>query len=98
MSKQIKIVATREVTDCEALLINAASYQGSEAFGGAFQVWDLDDCCWTDADTGQLVVEVICQSPEDMSEDATLLLTLHDPMPEGCSGYQGDVVARLEFA
>ena len=54
MTKQIKIVASREVSGCDTLFIEAASYQGSAPFGGAFQVWDLDHCCSTDPETGQM--------------------------------------------
>lgn len=98
MTKQIKIVASREEKSCEALFINAASYQGSAPFGGAFQVWDLDNCCSTDPETGQMLVDVLCQWQDDPSEEPMMTLTVHDPHPVGCSGFDGDVVARLDYA
>ena len=98
MNKPIQIVASRQVSDGQALLIRSASYQGSAPFGGAFEVWDLDLCCRIDPETGERLVDVVCHWQDDASEDPTMSLTLHDPLLEGCEGFEGEVVARLDYA
>ena len=98
MNKPIKIVASRQVSDGQALLIRSASYQGSAPFGGVFEVWDLDHCCRTDPETGGRLVDIVCHWQDDASEDPTMTLTVHDPWREGCIGFEGEVVARLDYA
>lgn len=98
MNKPIKIVASRQVSDGQALLIRSASYQGSAPFDGVFEVWDLDHCCRTDPETGGRLVDIVCHWQDDASEDPTMTLTVHDPLLEGCIGFEGEVVARLDYA
>ncbi len=71
---------------------------GFPGFGGAFEVWDLDDCCRTDPETGGRLVGVVSYWQGNAAEDPTLTLTLHGPFLEGGIGFEGEVVALLDYA
>lgn len=98
MTTPIKIVASRQVDGREVLFIQSASYQGSAPFSGAFEVFDLDTCCRTDPEDGRRLVDVVCQWQGDPTEDAMVTLELHDPVPQGCVGFVGEVVANIDYA
>jgi len=40
----------------------------------------------------------VCYWQGNAAEDPTLTLTLHDPFLEGCIGFEGEVVALLDYA
>lgn len=59
---------------------------------------NLAKSCSTDPETGQMLVDVLCQWQDDPSEEPMMTLTVHDLYPVGCSGFDGAVVARLDYA
>lgn len=83
--------------DCEALHIESARYQDSEPFSGTFRVFDLNDCCTVDPDTGKRYADVFCHWGHGCEEDEMLRLEICDPIEFGTMGWDGEVVARIAF-
>lgn len=95
MNHGVKIMTLRPVEDAQVIFVRAATYGGSDTFGGVFEVWDVDRCYRTDADSGRLTIAVRCQPAEAQDGDTTLELVLHDQGLDTCVGYSGVGVARI---
>jgi hypothetical protein len=93
--KKVEILETERVQDVQALVVHAASFQGSEPFAGAFQVWDLDDLIRHDPDTGKRTVTVLCAAGDaPYHEDSMIEIELIS-LEVGAIGFIGDVVRRI---
>jgi len=93
--RKVEILETEMVQDVEALVVHAASFQGSEPFAGTFQVWDLDDLIRFDPDTGKRTATVLCAAGDSpYHEDSTIEIELIS-IEVGTIGFIGDVVRRI---
>ena len=99
MSKNIIFTEMRTVADVQVVMINSATFRGSEPFQGVFQVQDVDTCFRVDEKTRKRVVLVgCCWEDEPDNEDAYLEIELNDVVTKTSIGYHGDVMARMAFA
>ena len=99
MSKNIIFTEMRTVADAQVVMIDSATFRGSEPFQGVFQVHDVDTCSQVDETTGKRLVLVrCCWEDEPDNEDAYLEIQLNDVVTKTSIGYHGDVVARMAFA
>jgi len=97
MSGPLQPTAFKTISDGQVLLVNAARFQNSPPFAGAFEVFDLDECI-TRTESGALMATVMCTSGDvPLTEESSLdieLLGLH----EGVNGFEGDVITCLSAA
>jgi hypothetical protein len=100
MSKHMNVFTVSAISDAQVLTISAATYKGSDPFGGKFRVWDLDHCFRKDEATGQLMVTVFCQLGSEASDnpDTELEFEYHDSIRQGIEGFDGDVISRIYFS
>lgn len=96
MKTRVTISSTRKVENVQAIMINSASYKGSDPFGGVFEVWDADECVFTD-ENGRLMVSVLCSEGPLYDEDHTLDLMLHDTIPHTVIGHYGEVASTIDI-
>ncbi len=97
MSKNI-ITEMRTVTDAQVVMIDSATFRGSEPFQGVFQVHDVDTCSHVDETTGKRLVLVrCCWEDEPDHEDAYVEIEWNDLVLNQCIGFDGEVVARMAF-
>ena len=93
--KKVEILETEMVQNVQALVVHAASFQGSEPFAGTFQVWDLDDLIRFDRDTGKRTATVLCAAGDaPYHEDSMIEIELIS-FELGAIGFVGDVVRRI---
>ncbi len=99
MSKNIIFTEMRTVADVQVVMIDSATFRGSEPFRGVFQVQYVDTCFRVDETTRKRVVLVgCCWEDEPDNEDAYLEIELNDVVTKTSIGYHGDVMARMAFA
>ena len=96
MKPRVTITSTRKVENVQAIMIDSASYKGSESFGGAYEVWDVDECNHTD-ENGRLMVNVLCSEGPVYDQDRTLELVLDDTIPRTVIGHYGEVASTLDI-
>ena len=92
---KVEILETEMVQDVQALVVDAASFQGSEPFAGTFQVWDLDDLVRSDPETGKRTATVLCAAGDaPYHEDSMIEIELIS-LEVGVIGFDGHVVRRI---
>ena len=96
MKPRVTITSRRKVENVQAIMIDSASYKGSEPFSGVFEVWDVDECMHTDV-SGRLMVKVLCSEGPVYDEDRTLDLALHDTITHTVIGHYGEVASTIDI-
>ena len=94
MKPTVRFTSSKTVENVEAILIGAASYKGSEPFGGMFQVSDADECIYLSKD-GVRMVSVYCSEGSEYQEDDMLEFELHDTITNTITGYEGEIIFAL---
>lgn len=94
MTTQVLPVAFKYVTNGEVLFVNAARYQNSLPFSGAFEVFDLDYSLKQTED-GRLIATVNCTTEGvPLTEDSVLDIEVLGHY-EGSIGYEGEVISCI---
>ena len=96
MKQTVRFTSSKTVEGVQAILIGSASYNGSQPFGGIFQVWDADECIYLDK-VGVRRVSVYCSEGPEHQEDGMLDFELHDMITNTITGHEGDVITSLIF-
>ena len=94
----IEIFQTEMVKDVEALLVYAATFEGSEPFSGCFHVCDLDEMVRTDPVSGKQIASVFCAFGDDPYHEDSMIEIELIAVEAGCSGYDGEVVRRMRWS
>ena len=94
MKPTVRFTSSKTVENVEAILIGAASYKGSEPFGGMFQVSDADECIYLSKD-GVRMVSVYCSKGGKYNYYDMLDFELHDIVTNAITGHAGEVVGSL---
>ena len=96
--KHVEICQTEVVHDVDALLVIAATFEGSKPFSGCFHVWDIDEMVREDPLTGKLVASVYCAFGDASYHEDSMIEIELIAVEAACSGFDGKVVRRMRWA
>lgn len=99
MQKSIIFTEMKTVVDAQVVLLNSVTLHASQPFQGFFEVYEIDTCSHVVESTGKRSVQVRCCWGKELDhENAYLEIECSDVVLNSFIGYEGEVVARMEWA
>ena len=96
--KNIEIVETEAVSDIEALIVQAATFEGSAPFSGTFAIWDIEEMTRTDPKTGNLIASVSCAFGDRPFTEESLIEIEVIALEARVIGFEGEVIRHMRLA